>query len=168
MYTKAAVSTTSATSLTYVGRGRFQDGPPTLMVSDFRDKLGKSELRGSTCRKGLKPRLFGPTNESKTGLIIGGKTLKISFLLSVSIDVPVIRVKPAKNYSANVLSEWAVIFFRIILLPGGRDKAEEVFQSSEIGEFHVLSENPFSCGSFVRNGNLLMVPTEIPRQFSQF
>jgi hypothetical protein len=32
----------------------------------------------------------------------------------------------------------------------GRDKAEEVFQSSEIGDLHVLSENPLPCGSFVR------------------
>jgi hypothetical protein len=68
-------------------------------------------------------------------------------------------------------------FFQDHVSTRGRDKAEEVFQSSEIGGLHVLSENALPCGSFVRNGKsflegillyLLIAPTEIPRQYSQF
>jgi hypothetical protein len=66
-------------------------------------------------------------------------------------------------------------FFHNQALTCGGLKAEEVFQSSEIGGLHVLSENPLPCGSFVWNGksflegilpNPLLVPTEIPGQYS--
>lgn len=51
---------------------------------------------------------------------------------------------------------------------------DEVFQSGEIGDLHIRSENPRPCGRFVRNRKsflegillyLLMAPTEIPRQY---
>jgi hypothetical protein len=40
-------------------------------------------------------------------------------------------------------------FFHDQALTRGGLKVEEVFQSSEIGGLHVLSENPLSYGSFV-------------------
>ena len=56
-------------------------------------------------------------------------------------------------------------------------EAEKALHGGKVRALHVLSENPLPCGSFVRNGksflegillHLLMAPTEIPRQYSQF
>ena len=94
--------------------------------------------------------------------------------------MPVIRLKPAEAGEEPFRKRVERVtgqFFHDQALTRGRLKAEEVFQSSEIGGLHVLSENALPCGSFVRNGKsflegillyLLMAPTEIPRQYSQF
>ena len=70
------------------------------------------------------------------------------------------------------MQRWIVMSYKEAL-----SKTEEVLQNSRVWGLHVLSKNPLPDGSFVRNGksflegvllHLLMVPTDIPRQYSQF
>jgi len=56
-----------------------------------------------------------------------------------------------KNHFPNVLSDLAVDRFHDHAFSRGRDKAEEVFQSGEIGDLHVRSKNLRLCGRFVQN-----------------
>jgi len=109
----------------------------------------------------LTTRPFVPTNDDESGIGTYG-------------GISVTRLKPVKNHSANVLSEWQVISFLIFPLLVAAWKRRKSFTAARSGASTCLLRTRSRTASFVGNEqsfleaillHLCMVPAETPRQY---